>query len=1414
MKKGSHKIINLILISTLTVLLAVSASFLIVNDVASAYEGNGLILEYTFNIDENTTVFDSSSQMNDGNGYGLKYSLGKTGSALSFDGNGSYVKMPTGIANHEALTISAWVYLNGDDNYYSYLCAFGDNTGSNYFYIVPDTNGVCAVVFHTPDKEEKFWTLKRVEKNVWTHIAFTYENGSGRLYLDGELKGWLDGITIGPKVFGNTQNNFIGKIQFDDLGGARWLDGKIDDFKIYAKALTVSEIQADMVTSDEQAVKSDAESIRLKVDDDGYIKENFSLPTVGAHETLISWESSDKTAIDNLGNVIFSDEIKNVTLTATVSKNSVSETKEFKVKVDKKTKGNYLKQTTLTDGILAEVYNLNVERLLSYEYDPDRLLLPIRTTANIESSANPLGGWESADCGIRGYTLGYWLSSMAKIYYSTGNVEAKERANYVVDELYKIQQINGGKYVGGVPLENFTLLEEGSDKPWVPYYMLGKILAGCIDMYSLTGNETALTVAKNLGLWVYERNVGLDSVKHKNVIKKEYGNVSYSMYDLYVITGDERYFEGALLFEETDTLITGLANNVNIIHNLHTTTMLPKILAAITRYEIDGSELYLKAAENFFDMVNKTAYSTGGFATFELFKNEDETADFIASDTNQTCDVYYFMKIAYRLWTITHDVKYFNYYEKALFNHGIACQNPETGAKNYFQSMSTGREQEWLAKETCICCDATGAELITEMHDSIYYAEGNDLYVNLYANSEYVWHEKNITISQKSSFPNMSSSMFAFKVTDEGGCSFRLLLRKSDWMNNCVIKVNGVAVNAVEKDGYFEIERVWTNGDEISFSRSLSLTLSCSKGKTNQYSVSYGPIVLAAEVDDSDDLNQFITILASENSDLSTVLNKFSLIDSGKVSFVYEDGLRMLSFRPYCEFSKGSHITYFRITDESSELFESVRQNMSVKVSASYVAPGETCHGLNDMKIIIGSQYRTGAIYASYYAPQKENWVEYSYDTEKTFYSASVYWHKDAFGVTAPELWKIQVYNEEQDEFIDVKPLFEGETIDYSLEYGEYNSVLFMPTSSKRIRLYFENVEGGNGTGIIQWIVGAYEANGSSDKTKDVLKNYVEYAEKIAEESSGYTEATVLKLKRIVGEVKKILEDNESAKFESSLKRLSDAVNELEKNIYYRFEVENHIGKISASVADSVKTGNEGNEGFLVFTSGETTGAEGGYAPYGMEITNVKAGHYFVRLRIKGMSISHPGETLKIDAYNFSNDEVVEIANIDGNDITINQWTTLSYRIVIPKSYDKLEFRVYYYQCNDFVLDYLSFESDKQEEKCMLENAIYEADRLDLSNYTESSAQSLLTVLNYAYKVADNPDLESEIYSSAANAVTSAINGLEPKQNNVENDKINTNKDGKLKPWQIALTCIGCIAFAAAGVSILIIAKKKRIKNN
>ena len=199
-----------------------------------------------------TLLRDSSARGNDGTlvtgtggGTGYNFAAGKVGNALDLVlASKGYVALPAGIlAGMCEVTIAAFVYINSNVNAWTRIWDFGQGTNA-YMFLTPITNtdnlarfGI-SVTGNT--REEVIIAQSEVPALKWTHVAVVLGASGGTLYFDGSPVGSNTSMTLRPADLGHTVNNYIGRSQFSD---DPYLDGDIDEFRIYDRALSEEEVR-------------------------------------------------------------------------------------------------------------------------------------------------------------------------------------------------------------------------------------------------------------------------------------------------------------------------------------------------------------------------------------------------------------------------------------------------------------------------------------------------------------------------------------------------------------------------------------------------------------------------------------------------------------------------------------------------------------------------------------------------------------------------------------------------------------------------------------------------------------------------------------------------------------------------------------------------------------------------------------------------------------------------------------------------------------------------------------------------------------------------------------------------------------------------------------------------------------------
>ena len=503
--------------------------------------------------------------------------------------------------------------------------------------------------------------------------------------------------------------------------------------------------------------------------------------------------------------------------------------------------------------------------------DTARLLAGFRTTAGIDTKGvRPYGGWEDSLLG--GHCVGHYLTALAQAVKVTGDKELKEKSQTLIAGLEECQKKLGTGFLFGAKVEDkedvekqFDILEgKKKGETWVPWYNMHKVLAGLVDTYKYTGNETALLVAEKLGDWIYERVSKWDLKTNQKVLETEYGGMNDCLYELYSYSHNKHHLEAAQKLDEKALFLMAAKGEKNCLDGKHANTQIPKFIGAIKRYNVlkqlgeakQEDEAYLVDAEKFFEMVVKRhSFVTGGISVMEHFR-KDYHLDEIRTQTNcESCCAHNMLKLAKELFKATRKKEYADYYETTLRNAIMGAVKTESGAASYFTPMATGYYktfgEEEPEKNMFWCCTGSGMENFTKLGDSIYFRANDTLLVNQYVASKVTWEEKNLVLTQKSDVTKSEEISFVLNALHDKEISdVAIALRIPDWMHGeATIYVNGAEkMTAAGNSEYVLLERNWEDGDVIMAKYPMSVE---SVGLLDQdavFAFRYGPTVLAAKL--------------------------------------------------------------------------------------------------------------------------------------------------------------------------------------------------------------------------------------------------------------------------------------------------------------------------------------------------------------------------------------------------------------------------------------------------------------------------------------------------------------------------------------------------------------------------------------
>ena len=318
---------------------------------------------------------------------------------------------------------------------------------------------------------------------------------------------------------------------------------------------------------------------------------------------------------------------------------------------------------------------------------------------------------------------------------------------------------------------------------------------------------------------------------------------------LTAITGDKRYLKLAHQFSH-QTVLQPLLKQEDKLTGMHANTQIPKVIGFKRIADLEGNRDWSEAARYFWEtVVDHRSITIGGNSVREHFHPADDFSSMLTSEQGpETCNTYNMLRLTKMLYETSADAHLMDYYERALYNHILSTQDPVQGGFVYFTPMRAGHYRVYSQPQTSFwCCVGSGMENHARYGEMIYGHKDNNLYVNLFIPSTLRWGD--IHIEQQTAFPDEEGTTLAVSP-EKGEKEFALLFRVPEWTNPEALRlsVNGEQQKVTVKEGYVSLNRTWSKGDKVRLELPMHLRAIALPDGSANYSILYGPIVLAAQL--------------------------------------------------------------------------------------------------------------------------------------------------------------------------------------------------------------------------------------------------------------------------------------------------------------------------------------------------------------------------------------------------------------------------------------------------------------------------------------------------------------------------------------------------------------------------------------
>ncbi|MFA5815904.1 MAG: glycoside hydrolase family 127 protein [Bacteroidales bacterium] len=632
-------------------------------------------------------------------------------------------------------------------------------------------------------------------------------------------------------------------------------------------------------------------------------------------------------------------------------------------------------------------------------------------------------------------------------------------------------------------------------------YNLGHFFEAAVAHYQATGKNTMLDIA----------------IKAADLIVKDFGwgkcehypghqEVEIGLTKLYRATGKKEYLDLAKFFLDVRGPGGSIYNQAHKKpvdqteadgHAVRANYMFSAMadMAALT-----GDQAYLKAIDTIWkNVVGKKLYITGGVGATGA--GEAYGVDYQLPNMSAYCETC--ANIAnvfwnYRMFLLHGEAKYLDVLERSLYNgvlSGLGLSGDRFFYPNVLRSKGQHERSAWFG---CACCPSNLCRFIPSVPGYIYAVKDNDLYVNLFVQSEaeVKLGSRKVTIHQESDYPWNGLVKLAINPDKKG--SFNLMIRIPGWTgsqvvpsdlyrykdpetNPVTIKINGKPVSYKSENGFAILARSWKAGDQVEIEMPMDIRRVQANDKVEadrgQVALQRGPLMYTLEWADQADQKALNLILAEEPgftwSFNANLLNGVGIISGKGYSLKLQlDGtvektpveLKAIPYYAWANRGRGEMTVWIPENAEyATPLPAPTIASLAVVTASKCSGSPETVHDQQ-----CPEKSSNGEFGHIHWWPTKatSEWVQYDFTKPEKVSAVDVFWFDDEdlnAGCRVPKSWKL-LYKK-GNSWVEVKA--KGA---YGTKKDQYNVLEFEPVTTTGLKLDIRQPDEFS-TGVQEWIV-------------------------------------------------------------------------------------------------------------------------------------------------------------------------------------------------------------------------------------------------------------------------------------------------------------------------------------------------------
>ncbi len=430
-----------------------------------------------------------------------------------------------------------------------------------------------------------------------------------------------------------------------------------------------------------------------------------------------------------------------------------------------------------------------------------------------------------------------WLEAAAWTLAEGPDPDLEQMVDTAITEIEDAQRPDGY-------LNTYFTFEKAAER-WSDFdlhemYCAGHLFQAAVAHFRATGSGRLLDVATHFADHICD-TFGPEEGKRQAVDGHE--EVEMALVELYRVTGDQRYLEGARYFVAARG--HGLLGRPYGQHDPsysqdhkplrdqsevvgHAVRAMYLYSGAADVYAETGELALLEALGRLWkNMTTRRMYVSGGLGS--RYEGEAFGQDFELPNERaytETCAAIGSVMWNWRMLALEGEARYADLIEHTLYNAvlpGLSLDGQHYFYQNPLADDGSHRRQPWFG---CACCPPNVARLLASLRGYFYSTSESAVWVHLYAEGAATVEldgSRTVTLRQRTRYPRDGR----VEIQVEGEGEFALMLRIPAWCEEgAAVEVNDVPVDAEFSPGsYVEIHRKWRSGDTINMNLPMPVRL-------------------------------------------------------------------------------------------------------------------------------------------------------------------------------------------------------------------------------------------------------------------------------------------------------------------------------------------------------------------------------------------------------------------------------------------------------------------------------------------------------------------------------------------------------------------------------------------------------------